>query len=181
MLSGSIASVVRMIYLDSIIVPTGSFFKNISKLTIWSTIEPGVGITVASVATLRRLFQRIFKMSKLFGSRERQDSITPQGILCTTTITQEHEQIQGNVTGLGSDATALQGSGQTARRGPVVEESMAYEMRAYGMHDFDNCATVTERDLEQYVEYEDVANRRSTVYGDRRVTKLVRTLSKPIP
>jgi hypothetical protein len=45
-------------YVSSITVPTGDFFVATSRLAIWSTVEPGIGIGVASVATLRPLFGR---------------------------------------------------------------------------------------------------------------------------
>ena len=56
---GSIASIVRLAYINSIVVPSGDFFVKTGKLAIWSTVEPGVGITVASVATLRPLFHTV--------------------------------------------------------------------------------------------------------------------------
>ncbi|KAE9990370.1 hypothetical protein EG327_001508 [Venturia inaequalis] len=52
---GSVTSVVRLFYLHTISYPTGDFFVNASKLSILCTIEPGVGITVASLATLAHL------------------------------------------------------------------------------------------------------------------------------
>jgi hypothetical protein len=48
-----------MLYLHSITIPTGELFVDISKLSIWSTVEPGVGITVSSLATLRPLVTKV--------------------------------------------------------------------------------------------------------------------------
>jgi hypothetical protein len=159
--SGSIASIIRMIYLDSITVPSGSFFKNNSKLAVWSTVEPGIGITVASLATLRRLFQIIFRDGKAFRLQPR--LFAPTGITCMTTVTQVSNRYQETVTEtrFGSEATVvatLNGNDGTAL---AKEKSMADEMRAYGMKDFDQCATVTTKDLNDYVD--DNVERRPSV------------------
>ncbi|KAF2669983.1 hypothetical protein BT63DRAFT_227240 [Microthyrium microscopicum] len=57
---GSVASLVRIFYVKSVMHPQEDFFINTKYLAIWSTIEPGVGIVVASLATLRPLFARCF-------------------------------------------------------------------------------------------------------------------------
>lgn len=38
-----------------------------SDVAIWSTVEPGIGLTAAAMATLRPLFRTFFARSKLFG------------------------------------------------------------------------------------------------------------------
>lgn len=128
-----------MVYLDSITVPTGDFFRNISKLAVWSTIEPGIGITVASLATLRRLFQKIFSSTKLFSTqRARSNSLAP------TIMTQE--RVGGPR--LESDATAV---ADEAGLEMDREKSMGDEMRAYGMVDFEECSKYEEGDLDDMV------------------------------
>ena len=37
-------------------------------MSIWSTVEPGIGIVASSMATMRPLFVAFFSRSKLFGS-----------------------------------------------------------------------------------------------------------------
>ncbi|KAK4994818.1 hypothetical protein LTR66_005241 [Elasticomyces elasticus] len=53
---GSISSVVRLPYVRGLIM-NENFFANAVNIAIWSVIEPGVGITAASLATLRPLLR----------------------------------------------------------------------------------------------------------------------------
>lgn len=55
---GSVASLVRLRYVPGL-APGENFFHNSTGATIWSTIEPGLGIAAASLATLRPLMQRL--------------------------------------------------------------------------------------------------------------------------
>ena len=165
--SGSIASIVRMVYLDTITVTTDEYFANTSNLAIWSTIEPGIGIIAASAATLRRLFQRFFKEPRLFGTLSRRSSGMPNTINCTTTITQEHTAAPGSEMRLDSNATTLRGTESSTRKGSVAERSMADEMRAYGMTDFEECASVTEQDLEAHTQAVKADRRKVKIYGEQ--------------
>lgn len=122
-----------MVYLDANHRSTGAFFKNTSKLAIWSTIEPGVGIVAASAATLRRLFQHLFKTTTLFGAqtRRRSSAITPNTINCTTTIMQERTDMNGNMVRIISDTTTLQIQEQPRVR--VLERKKAWLRRCAPM------------------------------------------------
>ena len=51
---GSISSVVRIFYVHGL-APSSEFFQQAGRIGIWSTIEPGLGIIAASLATLRPL------------------------------------------------------------------------------------------------------------------------------
>lgn len=157
-----------MVYLDAITVPTGSFFKNIAKLAIWSTIEPGIGIIAASVATLRHLFQRLFKHRKMFGARWTVTAPTTSNtIACTTTITQELSHMNSEMSRQVSNVTTLQGSAAWVGKS-LIDRSMAVEMRAYGMHDFDECTTLTEHDLASCDTTYRTRSSSSTVYQEQR-------------
>ena len=173
MLRGSIASIVRLFYLDAITVTNNEYFKSTSKLAVWSTIEPGIGIMAASVATLRRLFQHIFKSPGLFGYLSRRNSQAPGTIACTTTIVQELTELEAPTkTRLASDATtlvALTGEG-AGRKTSVAAKSMADEMRAYGMSDYDECANVMEQDLQNHDRYVKAENRKVHVYCEQRAS-----------
>jgi hypothetical protein len=46
---------------------THDFLWANTDVSIWSTVEPGMGITAASMATMRPLFMAFFSRSKLFG------------------------------------------------------------------------------------------------------------------
>lgn len=66
---GSIASLIRLRYVGDLL-PTTDFFKNSVDATIWATIEPGLGITAASFATLRPMMQWLFDSARtLMGSQ----------------------------------------------------------------------------------------------------------------
>lgn len=53
---GAIISLVRLKYIGGL-APGPDFFVNAIDISIWSVIEPGIGITAASLATLRPLFR----------------------------------------------------------------------------------------------------------------------------
>lgn len=53
---GGIASVVRLKYIKGL-QPGPDFFNSSVNIAIWSLIEPGLGITAASLATLRPLLK----------------------------------------------------------------------------------------------------------------------------
>ncbi|KAF2429293.1 hypothetical protein EJ08DRAFT_572017, partial [Tothia fuscella] len=61
---GSIASIVRITHIASITTTTGDFFDHVARLAIWSIIELGMGITVASLATLRPLFKGLSEKTR---------------------------------------------------------------------------------------------------------------------
>ena len=47
---------------------TEDFLWDNTDVSIWSTVEPGIGIVASSMATMRPLFVAFFSRSKLFGS-----------------------------------------------------------------------------------------------------------------
>lgn len=56
---GGIASLVRMKYINALAFTGVSFGPEFTGLAIWSTIEPGLGITAACMATLRPLLRKV--------------------------------------------------------------------------------------------------------------------------
>ncbi|OBR14555.1 Integral membrane protein [Colletotrichum higginsianum IMI 349063] len=62
---GSTATIVRAFYIPSLL-ESDNFLYETSGFAIWSTVEPGVGMIAASIATLRPLYRLI--VSKLHGS-----------------------------------------------------------------------------------------------------------------
>lgn len=60
---GSIASIIRLIYIGGLL-PNFNFFSTAVNVTIWSIVEPGIGITAASLATLRPLLRSCFESMK---------------------------------------------------------------------------------------------------------------------
>ena len=67
--SGSICSVARLFYLGALITPTEHFYDKNTYISVWSLLEPGVGITATSLATLRPLVRRIFNINNVQNSR----------------------------------------------------------------------------------------------------------------
>lgn len=55
---GSVCSLVRIAYIPEI-RSTDHFFSSAVEIAIWSIVEPGIGIFVASLATLRPLFKSL--------------------------------------------------------------------------------------------------------------------------
>ncbi|KAL3427053.1 hypothetical protein PVAG01_00562 [Phlyctema vagabunda] len=64
---GSTATIVRIPYINQL-TETSDFLFSTTDVAIWSTVEPGIGITAAAMATLRPLFQSFLARSKLLGS-----------------------------------------------------------------------------------------------------------------
>lgn len=60
---GSVASLVRLKYIGGL-VPGPEFFKTSNALAVWSVIEPGLGITAVSLATLRPMFKRCLESAR---------------------------------------------------------------------------------------------------------------------
>lgn len=56
---GSICSIVRFKYINGLSI-SPNFFWNAANISIWSTIELGMGIVASSLATLRPLFKKLF-------------------------------------------------------------------------------------------------------------------------
>lgn len=56
---GSICSLVRFKYINGLSV-SPDFFWNAANISIWSTVELGMGIVACSLATLRPLFKKLF-------------------------------------------------------------------------------------------------------------------------
>jgi hypothetical protein len=67
--SGSTATIVRIPYIKQL--AQDDFLYSTTDVAIWSTVEPGIGITAAAMATLRPLFRTFLSRSKLFGSSTR--------------------------------------------------------------------------------------------------------------
>ncbi|KAI4722198.1 hypothetical protein E4T48_01558 [Aureobasidium sp. EXF-10727] len=64
---GSVASVVRLFYIDALHSgdqDATTFFSDASSIAILSTIEPGMGITAACMATLRPLFKTVLDRTR---------------------------------------------------------------------------------------------------------------------
>lgn len=159
---GSVASIVRMLYLHTISVPTGQFFVNVSNLSIWSTIEPGVGITVASLATLRPLFSSLVEKTRrpcaTYHTSPHQTSSRgkPCKHAASTQTYTGHDSL-----GMSSDTTVVALSPICPTSGPFPKhegrmgkdekvEDIETEMRAYGMSDLSNPTTLDEEDFDRY-------------------------------
>ena len=65
--SGSTATVIRIPFIWQIGSGDDFLFKN-TDVSIWSTVEPGMGITASSMACLRPLFQVFLSRSRLLNS-----------------------------------------------------------------------------------------------------------------
>lgn len=65
--SGSTATIIRIPFIKEIGYNDDFLFNN-TDVAIWSTVEPGMGITASSMACLRPLFQAFFSRSRLLGS-----------------------------------------------------------------------------------------------------------------
>jgi len=61
--SGSIASIIRLRFIGGLVQK--DFLFAATDVAIWSTVEPGMGITAASLATLRPLFRNFLAKSRL--------------------------------------------------------------------------------------------------------------------
>ncbi|CAG8983008.1 hypothetical protein HYALB_00003587 [Hymenoscyphus albidus] len=99
---GSVSTIVRLPYIQQLGLK--DFLYATTDVAIWSTVEPGIGLTASSMATLRPLFADFFSRSKLFGGT------TPAGTLGRTTgqwagKPREHQHIHsGSTTGLTSSS-----------------------------------------------------------------------------
>lgn len=62
--SGSVASLVRFLYLKHLAYVTTDFFVHTANLSIWSLLECGLGISAGSFATLRPLFRRFLQSAR---------------------------------------------------------------------------------------------------------------------
>lgn len=71
--SGSTATIVRIPYLKQLAL--NDFLYSTTDVAIWSTVEPGIGITAAAMACLRPLFRTFLSRSKLFGSSDAKRSV----------------------------------------------------------------------------------------------------------
>jgi hypothetical protein len=69
--SGSIATIVRIPYLKQL--SQSDFLYSTTDVAIWSTVEPGIGITASAIATLKPLFRTFLSRSRLFGSSKSGD------------------------------------------------------------------------------------------------------------
>lgn len=63
---GSIASIIRLRYIGDLVQK--DFLFAATDVAIWSTVEPGMGITAASLATLRPLFKNFLANTRFFSS-----------------------------------------------------------------------------------------------------------------
>ena len=64
---GSVASVVRLFYINDLHSgdqDATTFFSNASTIAIASTIEPGMGIVAACMATLRPMFKSVLDRTR---------------------------------------------------------------------------------------------------------------------
>jgi hypothetical protein len=68
---GSTATIVRMFYIDTL-MDGPDFLYSTTDVALWSTIEPGIGITAGSIACLRPLFRVwLWKLGLAGAPRER--------------------------------------------------------------------------------------------------------------
>lgn len=65
-ISGSVASIIRLRYISDLV--SQDFLFDATDVAIWSTVEPGMGITAASLATLRPLFRSFLTSTRFFAS-----------------------------------------------------------------------------------------------------------------
>ena len=65
--SGSLATVIRIFYVHQLRDAKEFLFKN-TNVSIWSTVEPGMGITASSLACLKPLFRTCFSHSRNLAS-----------------------------------------------------------------------------------------------------------------
>jgi len=65
--SGSTATIVRIPFIHQLTENEDFLYNNVD-VSIWSTVEPGIGITASAMATLRPLFMTFFSRSRLLGS-----------------------------------------------------------------------------------------------------------------
>lgn len=90
---GSVASVVRLFYIDALHSgdqDATTFFSNASSIAIVSTIEPGLGITAACLATLRPLFKSLLDHTRSqlsSGNEKNKLSTAERGIHTSTGVT----------------------------------------------------------------------------------------------
>lgn len=56
--ASGIAAIVRFKYIDGISAPTETFFTTCTGVTIWSCLEPGIGIIAGSIICLRPFIRR---------------------------------------------------------------------------------------------------------------------------
>ncbi|QDS72485.1 hypothetical protein FKW77_009989 [Venturia effusa] len=159
---GSIASIVRLLHLHTITVPTGEFFVNVSKLSIWSTIEPGVGITVASLATLRPLLSKLVK--RTYRSTATSPTVAAQTASGGNTLARGPSMktyTRGGSVGMSSDSTVVASSPVHPKEGEISGfdrwtskeekvEDIEAEMRAYGMSNISTHTTLDEDYFNRY-------------------------------
>ncbi|UQC78929.1 uncharacterized protein CLUP02_04408 [Colletotrichum lupini] len=75
---GSTATIVRAFYIPTLL-DGEDFLYGTSNFAIWSTVEPGIGIVAASIATLRPLYQMMLaKMGRSSVYRQRRDRLERQ-------------------------------------------------------------------------------------------------------
>ncbi|KAG9241494.1 hypothetical protein BJ878DRAFT_225320 [Calycina marina] len=89
---GSVATIVRIPFIQALATTLDFLFANVD-VSIWSTIEPGVGITACSLATLKPLFSRFLARSRLLGSSTK---MTSQGWTGTPSASKGYYRSQGN-------------------------------------------------------------------------------------
>ena len=65
--SGSLATVIRIFYVHQLRDTKEFLFRN-TNVSIWSTVEPGMGITASSLACLKPLFRTCFSHSRYLAS-----------------------------------------------------------------------------------------------------------------
>jgi hypothetical protein len=63
--TGSIATVIRFFYIHQLSHTQDFLFDN-AGVSIWSTVEPGMGIAASSLACLRPLFRSIYLSSSMY-------------------------------------------------------------------------------------------------------------------
>jgi hypothetical protein len=65
--SGSLATVIRIFYIHELKGAKEFLYHN-ADISIWSTVEPGMGITATSLACMKPLFRKCFSQSRYLAS-----------------------------------------------------------------------------------------------------------------
>ncbi|KAG9668297.1 hypothetical protein KCU99_g6480, partial [Aureobasidium melanogenum] len=116
--AGSIVSLIRFAFVKSL-EPDVMFFKNTGKLSIYSHIEPGLGIVAVCFATLRPLFRQCIEGAKSVsgthkshGPSGKRTSITQSSEIQLTSLSKNRRDRDGFVTFDGSDGMQTQWSNE---------------------------------------------------------------------
>lgn len=120
---GSTATVVRMQYIHSLTNGPDFLFAT-KNVAIWSTVEPGVGITAGSLATLRPLLQTLLWRLGLASAPASARARTPSHPSRSRSKSAQKQHKSHSWFGL-SDLVPTQGTTLTTITGPELEPRLA--------------------------------------------------------